>query len=115
MAWELPSKPINLEELFGNSVQMEKIDNRIDQKISNELKNDKLKKPSNIYYTNIPSYNKIHSQYTNPYYSYSKQSNKMQYYLSYADKIINELKFMKENLPTNQPLNQIDVKRIANT
>lgn len=123
MAWELPSKPINFDETFGNSIQMEKlskIDNRIDQnKFTNHAiqYQSTISKPTNIYYTNIPSY-KISSPYytnANSHQQYSNnKSNKMQYYLSYADKVMNELKYMHRNLPSNQPMDRIDIKNIAN-
>lgn len=113
LAWELPSEPINLDEMFGMAAyQMEKSTNvnRIDKNISSIQLTDKIKSPTkNFYYTNLPAsqngyYESAANKINGNWSPNDVQSNKMQYYLMYADKVMNGLKELTEKVPAHRPM-----------
>lgn len=116
MAWELPSKPVYLDNLFGNEAQMEKVsllENRVDRNSSSKVPyRPNIPRP-NIYYTNIPA-NSGPPVYPNSFQRYPVQSNKIQHYLSYADRVMSELQYLNQNAPSDQPLSPATLGEFAN-
>lgn len=141
MAWELPTKPVYLNEALRDSVNMEQSDEsdelkRKDQIVSNinytsSNNNNNEKDAANYYYTNIPSKLNIYNKYEkkNPldrYYNYNKgslsnsvgsnqfgSSNKIQYYLSYADKMMKEFSQLTNKTPLDHPFSPNDFEKFA--
>lgn len=152
LAWELPSRPVYLNEELRESYEMGNLPliNRHDQNVSNVNYTSTVKRPStnatnsnenaysNYYYTNVQSptkqnpFNKFYA--TKPYqqfyydlpdkHKYSNsiagnvdsdtdQSNKLQYYLSYADKFMKEFKEFTQKLPKDRPLGPGNLKDLA--
>lgn len=134
MAWELPSKPVYLDEELQESYQMGKLPllHRNDQNISNsqytDSKNVNNIKP-NYYYTNLPQqkypskssnhqYYSFRPIYNKGYYDSVKDnrvdpSNKIQNYLSYANKLVNDFKEITDKIPKNRPLGTQDFQNLA--
>lgn len=128
LAWELPSKPVYLDEELRDSYEMGNLPlaQRKDQNVSNVTytsTNKQTSPPSNTnsagsntfsnnyYYTNVPSasnknpFNRYNYAVdpNHPFYynvpnkntyatNIAGQSNKLQYYLSYADRFMKEFK-----------------------
>lgn len=148
LAWELPSKPVYLDEELRESYQMGNLPllQRKDQNVSNIKYTSTNKQPSstasnsnsavpnaNYYYTNVPPPNKNpfnryyavnpnHRFYYNEpdksFYANSTdggKSNKLQYYLSYADKLIKEFKQLTEQIPTNRPFGPAGLTSLSDT
>lgn len=134
MAWELPSKPIYLEEEIRESYEMGNLPliNRNDKNVSQSqyIQDNQNRVDTNYYYTNIPnkfSYGNSYKQ--NPYPSksnYNKNyykpdtsnrvdtSNKIQNYVLYADKLMKQFKDLTDKIPQNRPLNPQDFQEFAN-
>lgn len=142
MAWELPSKPIDLDEALGDSYEMGGLPplQRNDKNVTNAQYVLPPKKYSNVpngiksnyYYTNIPEKTAYYqkNQYQSPYKSsyyppnykspYSAQNhptdttNKLQYYVSYADSLAKQFQKLTENIPKDRPLSTKDFQEFAN-
>lgn len=136
MAWELPSKPIYLDEELRESYQMDNLPllNRNDKNISTAKYTILTKQQpnnSNYYYTNLPKKQQnnyfISDKYSQRYPSssssklnYNKNyvklnslkhidsSNKIENYVLYADKLMKQFKELTNNIPQNRPLNAQD-------
>lgn len=142
MAWELPSKPVDLNEHLHGSYEMEDL-HRNDKNETNAPQNAFPSKSntntvnrinSNGYYTNLPkqkiSYEKK-NQYQSPYKSYEKykyksplpsshsmqteSGNKLQNYVMYADSLMKQFKRLTETIPPNQPFSPVNFQEFANT
>lgn len=143
MAWELPSKPIYLDEELRDSYEMGQLPllHRNDKNVTKVqyvlpskkyTSNTANRIDSNYYYTNIPkekfSYEKNQYQ-SSPYYqsgnkplSYSvpnnlqqtSSSNQLQHYVSYADSLMKQFKKLTEKIPQDRPLSTKDFQEFAN-
>lgn len=141
MAWELPSKPIYLDEELRDSYEMEQLPplQRYDKNVTNAQYVLPSKKYSNVpngiksnfYYTNIPEKTMYYqkNQYQSPYKSYyppnyksaysaqnhpTDATNKLQYYVSYADRMVKQFQKLTEKIPQDRPLNTKDFQEFAN-
>lgn len=134
MAWELPSKPVDLNEYLHGSHEMEEL-RRKDKNVTNapqyvfpsKSNSDTINRiDSNGYYKNIPKqkifYDKM-NQYQSPYKSYEKyktkaslpsSSNKLQNYVEYADSLMKQFKRLTETIPTNRPFSPVNFQEFAN-
>lgn len=141
MAWELPSKPIYLDEDLHDSYEMGQLPllHRNDKNVTkaqyvlpSKNSNTANRINSNYYYTNIPTkkfaYNK--NQYKSPYKSYypydykpsysaaqgnpQQSSNKIQSYVSYADSLMKQFKKITDKIPQDRPLSTKDFQEFAN-
>lgn len=126
LAWELPSKPVYLDEELHESYQMGDLPllKRKDQNVSNvtytstnkqssQAANSYSSVPSALstqyYYTNVPSLSNRYPTNRLDYNTPNKnllsnrtaagQSDKMQYYLSYADRFMSELRQLTQSMP----------------
>lgn len=143
MAWELPSKPIYLDEELRDSYEMGQLPllHRNDKNVTKVqyvlpskkyTSNTANRIDSNYYYTNIPkekfAYEKNQYQ-SSPYYqsgnkplSYSvpnnlqqtSSSNQLQHYVSYADSLMKQFKKLTEKIPQDRPLSTKDFQEFAN-
>lgn len=143
MAWELPSKPVYLDEELRESYQMGELPllHRNDKNVSNAQyavpSNENANTiDSNYYYTNVPkqkyAYDKYQSPYNpnypyqspvykssyqtkyNPFYPTPAPSNRIQNYISYADNVMKQFKKLTEKIPQDRPLNSQDFQELAN-
>lgn len=149
MAWELPSKPVYLDEELRESYEMGELPllHRNDKNVSNVqytaskgsgskgsngYKQNSIE--SNYYYTNIPkqkiAYDKYdyqqqqqkpiyYTHYGQPVYAGNTNNqidatNKIQYYVSYADKLMKQFKQVSDQIPKNRPLNSNDFQQFTN-
>lgn len=144
MAWELPSRPIYLDEELQGSYEMGELPllNRNDKNVtsaqyvlpSKKYPNRPDTNDPNSYYTNIPkqkfAYNK--NQYQSPFktpYQYQtsyrpsypaapnqpiRTTNKLQNYVSYADNLMKQFKLLTEKIPQDRPLSVTDFQEFAN-
>lgn len=130
MAWELPSKPVDLNEYIDGSYEMEEL-RRKDKNATNALpskSNSDTINPidSNGYYTNIPE-QKIFYEKTSPHQSPSKSyekyknkssppfgGNRLQNYVMYADSLMKQFKRLTETIPTNRPFSPAKFQEFAN-
>lgn len=143
LAWELPSKPVYLDEELRDSFQMGNLPllKRKDQNVSPVNYANTTKDPSqspsletnanaysNYYYTNLPNkqnpFNRYYAVNPNHRFSYvpngingddAGQSNKLQYYLSYADRLMKEFKQLTQNIPKDRPFGPASLKDLADT
>lgn len=137
MAWELPSKPVDINEyLHGTSYEMEEL-RRKDKNVTNaspqyalpsksDSDNTINRIDSNGYYTNIPKQKIFYekpNQYQSPYKSYGKyknksplpsSSNKLQDYVMYADSLMKQFKRLTETIPPNRPFSPVNFQEFAN-
>lgn len=137
MAWELPSKPVDLNEyILGAHHEMEEL-RRKDKNSTNAPPPQDAFPPksnydainhidSNGYYTNIPKHKIFYektNQYQSPYKSYAKyknksplpSSNKLQNYVMYADNLMKQFKRLTETIPTNRkPFSPDNFQEFAN-
>lgn len=130
MAWELPSKPVYLDEELQESYQMGKLPllHRNDQNISySEYTDSNIK--HNYYYKNLSkqkyptkSPNKQYSTrpiYNKGYYDLKKDnnqldpSNKIENYLLYANKLVKDFKEITDKIAKNRPLGTQDFQNLA--
>lgn len=135
MAWELPSKPVYLDEELRDSYEMGDLPllHRNDKNVttaqyvlpSQKYSNRPNTNDPNFYYTNIPkrkfSYekkNQYQSPYKSPYQTSYKPSypatNKLQNYVSYADNLMKQFKSLTEKIPQDRPLSVQDFQEFAN-
>lgn len=131
MAWELPSKPIYLDEELRESYEMGELPllQRNDKNISNSQYSIPSKFEnsiqSNYYYTNIPKQKIAYTKYDQPSkLSYNNgiygtqnridSSNKIQNYVLYADKLVKQFKEITDKIPQNRPLSPSDFQQLAN-
>lgn len=118
MAWELPHKPIYLDEELHESYEMGRLPllNRNDKNISNSQYGIPVKSnstsaniiQSNYYYTNIPKQKFAYDQLHYP------TANKIQNYISYADKMMKEFREYTNKIPQYRPLSTENFKDLAN-
>lgn len=133
MAWELPSKPVYLDEELQESYQMGKLPllHRNDQNISNSQYTDgnSVNYMKHSYYYKNLAQQKYPSKSSNQQYStrpiYNKgyydsvkdnqvdPSNKIQNYLLYANKLVKDFKEVTDNIPKNRPLGTQDFQNLA--
>lgn len=140
MAWELPSKPVDLNEHLHGSYEMEELQHRNDKNVTNAFpsksNSDTVNRiDSNGYYTNIPKQKMFYekkNQYQSPYKSYEKykyksslpshsmpgpgpSSNKLQNYVMYADNLMKQFKRLTETIPPNRPFSPVNFQEFTNT
>lgn len=151
LAWELPYKPVYLNEELHESYQTGNLPllKRKDQNVSkvnytstNELPAAMAADPnaagpsvySNYYYTNVPPpkknpFNRFYAINPNHHVYYDVahrnnyvnnvagpiQSNKLHYYLSYADKFMKEFKELTQKIPKDRPFGPAGLKGLADT
>lgn len=133
MAWELPSKPVDLNEYIHGAHEMEEL-RRKDKNVTNaspqyvsKSDSDAINQiDSNGYYTNIPKrkiYYEKSNQYQSPYKSYGKYKNKaplaagnkLQNYVMYADSLMKQFKRLTDTIPTNRkPFSPANFQEFAN-
>lgn len=134
MAWELPSKPVDLNEYVHGANEMEE-QRRKDKNVTNASPQNALPSKSNSdainhidsngYYTNIPKRKIFYeetNQYQSPYKSYAKyqnksplaSSNKLQNYVLYADNLMKQFKRLTETIPSNRPFSPVNFQEFAN-
>lgn len=137
MAWELPSKPVDLTEHIHGAHEMEEELRRKDKNVTNaspqyaspsKSNSDAINHiDSNGYYTNIPKRKIFYeqtNQYQSPYKSYGKyknkspllpSGNKLQDYVMYADNLMKQFKRLTETIPTNRkPFSPANFQQFAN-
>lgn len=141
MAYELPSKPVYLDEELRESYEMGELPllNRNDKNVttaqyaipSKKYSNGPNAIDSNYYYTNVPTPSKLSytkNQFAYPYKtsyqtgykpSYSAPNdridatNKLHQYVSYADNLMKQFKSLTEKIPQDRPLGVEDFQAFA--
>lgn len=131
MAWELPSKPVDLNEHLQGSYEMEELQrNDINATKSNSDTDNRIDN-ANEYYTNIPKQKNSYdnkNQYQSPYKSYGKYdyksplpsnpmvapNNKLQSYAMYADSLMKQFKRLTKTIPQNRPFSPANFQEFAN-
>lgn len=142
LAWELPYKPVYLDDELRDSYEMGNLPllKRKDQNVSkvnytsttSTNKQPSSNAYSNYYYTNVSPPNKnpfnrydtmnpnqqFYPNVPNTNNNYANdvvQSNKLHYYLSYANKIMKQLQHITQQIPKDRPFGSVGLKDLSDT